>query len=332
MKLLTVKTLWGVTPLMGNAPGLYEGVFARIKADGFNAIETPIWKIEDPASFAAALKATGLDYIAMVNTRTPENMPASHALTRSVDAHLESFASQIRQALTSLPGVRPLFINSHSGVDAWGPADARAFFDGALRVEKELGIAVCHETHRGRVLYNPWATRDLCAALPDLKLTADLSHFCVVAERVFAADDGDWAEVMAHVARATKHIHARVGYAEGPQVNDPRAPEHAGALASHESWWDAIITKQAELGVTTITLEPEHGTDGYQQRLPFSAIETADIWEINKWMVRFCVRASSGAWGNILLTSTPSRYQLPTTAERPSSEAPHGRGARRVNL
>lgn len=291
MKLLTVKTLWGVTPLMGNAPNLYHTVFARIKADGFNAIETPIWKVEDPVSFAAALKSVGLDYIAMVNTRTPENMPNSHALTRSVDAHLESFASQIKQALTSLPGVRPLFINSHSGVDAWSPADARAFFDGALRIEKENGIAVCHETHRGRCLYNPWATRDLCAALPDLKLTADLSHFCVVAERVFSADDQDWADVMAHVSRATKHIHARVGYAEGPQVNDPRAPEHAGALESHEQWWDAIIKKQTELGVATITLEPEHGTDGYQQRLPFSAIETADIWEINKWMVRLPARS-----------------------------------------
>ena len=175
MKLLTVKTIWGVTPLMGNAPGRYADVFARIKSDGFGAIETPIWKIEDPVSFAAALKSTGLDYVAMVNTRTPENLPGSHALTRSVDAHLASFEAQIRQALTSLPGVRPLFVTSHSGVDAWGPADARAFFDGALRIEKEIGIMVCHETHRGRVLYNPWVTRDLCREFPKLHLTADLT-------------------------------------------------------------------------------------------------------------------------------------------------------------
>lgn len=72
--------------------------------------------------------------------------------------------------------------------------------------------------HRGRILYNPWTTRDLCRALPGLKLTADLSHFCVVAERVFAADDAVWADCMKEIARATRHIHARVGYAQGPQV------------------------------------------------------------------------------------------------------------------
>jgi sugar phosphate isomerase/epimerase len=329
MKLLTVKTLWGVTPLMGNAPGRYADVFARIKSDGFGAIETPIWKIEDPASFAAALKSTGLDYVAMVNTRTPENLPGSHALTRSVDAHLASFEAQIRQALTSLPGVRPLFVNSHSGVDAWGPADARAFFDGALRIEKEMGIMVCHETHRGRVLYNPWAARDLCAALPDLKLTADLSHFCVVAERVFSDDDEDWAEVMAQVARATKHIHARVGYAQGPQVNDPRAPEHATALHAHERWWDAIIKKQAELGGTVITLEPEHGTDGYQQKLPFSTIETADIWEINKWMVRH-VWSSQAARNLFVQLTHPTPHRILTLTARSPGEATRRGGLMRL--
>jgi hypothetical protein len=87
---------------------------------------------------------------------------------------------------------------------------------------------------------------------------------------------------MVEIARATKHIHMRVGFAEGPQVNDPRAPEHAQALKSHEAWWDQILAKQAELGVASMTCEPEHGTDGYQQMLPFSNTETANLWDINK--------------------------------------------------
>ena len=85
-------------------------------------------------------------------------------------------------------------------------------------------------------------------------------------------------------ARATRHIHARVGYAEGPQVPDPRAPEYLSALERHEGWWDQIITEQTRRGVTSITVEPEHGTDGYQQRLPYTMVETADIWEVNKWI------------------------------------------------
>ena len=130
----------------------------------------------------------------------------------------------------------------------------------ALAIEEAAGITICHETHRGRILYNPWVTRAMCTAFPRLKLTADLSHFCVVAERVFGDDDADWKSVMAEVtppppvartaeaaaqvARATHHIHARVGYAEGPQVPDPRAPEYATALEAHEKWWDQILSTQ----------------------------------------------------------------------------------------
>jgi hypothetical protein len=62
-----------------------------------------------------------------------------------------------------------------------------------------------------------------------------------VAERVFHEQDEDWAACMAEFARATKHIHARVGYAQGPQVPDPRAPEYQAALVAHERWWDQIL-------------------------------------------------------------------------------------------
>jgi len=118
---------------------------------------------------------------------------------------------------------------------------SRAFFTKALEVEARAGIVICHETHRGRILYQPWVTRDLCREFPGLKLTADFSHFAVVAERVFHDGDEDWKACMVEFARATKHIHARVGFAEGPQVPDPRAPEYAEALEHHERWWDQIL-------------------------------------------------------------------------------------------
>jgi len=33
-----------------------------------------------------------------------------------------------------------------------------------------------------------------------------------------------------------------------------------------------------------VTVEPEHGTDGYQHRLPFTQVETADLWAVNSWL------------------------------------------------
>jgi hypothetical protein len=284
-KITYVKTLWAVTPLMGNTPddNGYSRLFRRIKADGFGAIECPVWQIVDKSAFCAALREHGLGYVAMVNTCTPDgDNNGSHKL----EHHVASFERQVGEALAlEALGARPLLINAHSGMDSWRvETTARAFFERALAVEAERGIMICHETHRGRILYNPWATRDLCRALPALKLTADLSHFCVVAERVFAPGDEDWREVMVEVARATRHIHMRVGFAEGPQVNHPAAPEHREALERHESWWDQILATQAAAGVERVTCEPEHGTNGYQNTLPFTSIETSDLWEVNKWI------------------------------------------------
>lgn len=65
-----VKTLWGVSPLSGNEPSGYSRLFERIKKEGFTAVETPIWKIEDRNAFQAALALHQLGYVAMINTGT----------------------------------------------------------------------------------------------------------------------------------------------------------------------------------------------------------------------------------------------------------------------
>jgi len=56
--------------------------------------------------------------------------------------------------------------------------------------------------------------------VPELLLCADLSHFVVVTE----THPADWklTEAIDALADRVIHIHARVGYEEGPQVNDPR--------------------------------------------------------------------------------------------------------------
>ena len=46
-----------------------------------------------------------------------------------------------------------------------------------------------------------------------------------------------------------------------------------------------------------MTLEPEHGTDGYQQRLPYTGVETASIWDINSFLrARQEKRIKTAAW------------------------------------
>jgi hypothetical protein len=75
-----------------------------------------------------------------------------------------------------------VLINSHSGKDSWSQGESENFFAAAIEYEKELGIPICHETHRGRILYSPWVAREIIPKFPQLKLNADLSHWVNVAE------------------------------------------------------------------------------------------------------------------------------------------------------
>jgi hypothetical protein len=116
-------------------------------------------------------------------------------------------------------------------------------------------------------------------ALPEVKLCADLSHWVCVCERLLQTE----AEIVALAARHTHHIHARVGYEQGPQVPDPRAPEYADHLRAHEQWWDLIWQSQRERGLESSTLTPEFGPPAYLHTMPGTQRPVADLWEICEW-------------------------------------------------
>ena len=182
----------------------------------------------------------------------------------------------------SLP-FAPVFINALIGSDAWSFRDQVRFFEAALKIEADLGIAMAFETHRSRATFNPWITRDLVLELPHLRLNCDFSHWCAVCERLVMEEEPELLDLFASRAQ---HIHARVGYDQGPQVPDPRAPEYAEAVDKHVGWWQHIVTQQAAQGRTNLTFTPEFGPDGYLQMQPFTRQPVADLRDVNAWMMR----------------------------------------------
>ena len=138
------------------------------------------------------------------------------------------------------------------------------------------------ETHRSRSFFNPWTTRDILEELPELKLTCDFSHWCVVCERLIDTEP----EILKLCAARAHHVHARVGYDQGPQVPHPAAPLYGEALAAHERWWAQIWESQLRRGCKATTMTPEFGPDGYLQSHPFTAVPVADLEEINTWMAQ----------------------------------------------
>ncbi len=76
-----------------------------------------------------------------------------------------------------------------------------------------------------------------------------------------------------------RHIHARVGHAQGPQVSDFRAPEWAAELARHLEWWDHIVSLRQADGASSMTMTPEFGP------APYTQAGAADPWELNVAML-----------------------------------------------
>jgi len=179
-----------------------------------------------------------------------------------------------------------VFVNAHSGHDSWTLEQCVEFYQAAEKVEKEEGILISHETHRRRALYQPWRTYEILQRVPTLKLTADLSHWVCVCERLFHDKYDDWPQILRAVAKNCYLIHARVGYDEGPQVPDPSAAEYRAELDTHLRWWNVIWDEQIARGDKICYVEPEHGPPRYLHTLPHTNVPVADLWEVNNFVAR----------------------------------------------
>ena len=260
MNLILFRHLWGAT-------GEWEDIFPKFKQAGYRGIEGPVPPPEDRKRFRALLKKHSLEFI-----------PQIFSQGKSVADHLDSLREQIATA-------KPFsarFINAHSGQDAFSEDQSTRFFEGALQLEAKCGVAIAHETHRGRILFNPWITSRLLTRFPDLKLCCDFSHWVCVCERLIE----DQVGIIRQCADHCLHVHARVGYEQGPQVPDPRAPEYQRHLEAHEAWWRLVWAAQANRGFRISTLTPEFGPPDYQHTLPFTRAPVSYLEEICDWQAR----------------------------------------------
>ena len=195
--------------------------------------------------------------------------------------HLEQFSLMIQEAMLQ-NRIRPLYINCHSGKDFFSVAENEPFIQLTQELHKKTGIPVFHETHRGRMLYAAPIAQQYLQQFPDLKLTLDISHWCNVHESLLQ----DQSATIQLALNRTGHIHARIGHAEGPQVNDPRAPEWKQAVDQHLQWWDTVVQNAIARGASQMTFLTEFGPADYLPTLPYSKQPVANQWDINVYMLQ----------------------------------------------
>jgi len=196
------------------------------------------------------------------------------------DRDYQKHLNQFKTSLDGAVSLKPVYINCHSGRDHFSFEQNRTFIDITTTATERTGIPVYHETHRSRILYAAPIARQYLEKIPSLRLTLDISHWCNVHESLLE----DQAETVLMALKKTGHIHARVGHQQGPQVNDPRAPEWKNAVTAHFAWWDKIIEQKREEG-KLITFLTEFGPADYMPALPYTRQPVADQWEINKHML-----------------------------------------------
>jgi hypothetical protein len=264
MKLMLVRHLWGVDWTHGLAP--YAPHWRDV---GYEAVEASLRHVPDRGQLLRFLKKASFRWIPQVFSRDFE--PGG-----SVREHLDSLRKQIEECLP----YEPLFFNAHSGADTWSSAEAEDFYAQAIELERKIGLPISHETHRHRYFATPWQTRHILERFPGLRITCDLSHWVCVCERLLP----DQGETIVLAASHCHHLHARVGYAEGPQVPDPSAPEYAAELSAHEAWWNQIWHSQKDRGFAHSTLTPEFGPPPYMHTLPHTNAPVADLATVCDWM------------------------------------------------
>ena len=265
MQLQLFKTMWG-----------FEGDFDKACSEaieaGFNGIEGRAPEdAEERSLWKTTLQKHGLAYIAEIVTGG-DYVPRRNA---TIQEHLHDVETALQNSLE----LSPLSATCIGGCDAWSEEESIRFFEEAMKLAEGCGTEICFETHRSRSLFNPWTTRRIVEAMPQMQLTADISHWCVVCERQMDTE----LDTIEAIAPNVRHIHARVGYDQGPQVPHPGAPEYASALAAHQQCWELFWEAQQARGIQT-TMTPEFGPDGYLHTLPFTKAPVADLWEINRWM------------------------------------------------
>jgi hypothetical protein len=259
LKLEIYATNWG-----------FEGSLAEFcelaKADGYDGIE--VWAPQNEKD-----QKELLDQVSMHELKLGVLAGSSG---RNAVEHLSSFKTYLASAIR----LAPRFINCHAAKDFFTFEQNLPFIAESQSISARSNIPIYHETHRGRILYAGPIAEKFLDAVDDLRLTLDISHWCVVHESLLA----DQKDLVAKALSRTNHIHSRVGFAEAPQIPDPAAPQYESAVRAHFDWWDEVVRQKIKSG-ETLTMTTEFGPPPYMWTDPFTADPLSNQWEVNRAMM-----------------------------------------------
>jgi len=258
MKVLILAPQWGFENLRP------EDFIVKIKEAGFDGVDTWVPERADERK----------DFIRLLHEY---RLPIVSHQHRAKGSNIKEFCNSFEYELNLCMECEPVLINSHSGRDYFSIDEQLKVIDVAAEFSMKNNIRIVHETHRGRLGYSPYNAKELFNLRPEMKVTADLSHWVCVTESYLE----HCAAIVDETIARTEHIHARVGYPQGPQVPDPRVAEWQPATNIFMDWWQRIIAQKITTGAETFTITSEFGPAPYMLNIPATGKPVADQFELN---------------------------------------------------
>ena len=197
-RLRVQHSLWSLRSLPMNGPVEWtlDEKFSRVKQAGFEAVECWLTD-EDEREHREALDRHGLRLVLGHRPFKLEDVRAT--VERAVRLGADFIFAQPADAFTPLTEVAALV------------RDGR-------KIANDRGIPFFVETHRNNFTETLPQTLQLIEAVPDIRFTADLSHFVVVGE-FYGWEEERAADRMMPLLERVSHAHGRISNGEQVQVD-----------------------------------------------------------------------------------------------------------------
>jgi hypothetical protein len=150
---------------------------------------------------------------------------------------------------------------------------------GWLRLADAAGLTMYIETHRDRMTTDLLFTLQLIDAVPDLKLTADLSHFVVGREFRWPISS-ESEELIKRILERSWAFHGRVASREQVQIQTS-FPHHRDWLDVFLGWWERGFASWRERAPVdgSLVFTPELGPPQWYAMTGPDGAEMSDRWE-----------------------------------------------------
>jgi hypothetical protein len=231
----------------------------------------------------AGFDGAGVRFVDPVFARTVTRFLKDHGLTWQAQCYPRT-VDDLARVLDLVAELGADHVNLQPDVRPYRLEDCIPYIEGWRRLAESAGVPVYIETHRDRMTTDLIFTLHLLDCFPDLRLTADLSHYLIGREFAWPIAEENHG-LMHRILDRAWAFHGRVASRE--QVQIPLGfPHHQDWVELFMDWWaygfrswrsraakDARLTFLCELGPPPYAIT---GADGY---------ELSDRWEESRQLM-----------------------------------------------